>query len=313
MQRKEIQQIVENYLKKKNTLKQTEALRQWLSFLAKKPLPHSQEEREAIRDKMWLHIEEATYTADHDEPITRNNRISIWSAATTAAASLLLTFGLYHFFQPERLIYQTGAGETKHITLADGSTILLEENSQVEVGSDFQSDTARTIHLVTGQVFFQVQKDASRPFRIKGSAMQTEVLGTSFRIRSYENESLWHIAVKTGKVAVSSINDPSKKYTLIAADSLVYHKTDDQVQRYTHKLATIGTLLFHDDNFQNIAQKLQQRYGIAIILEPSLADDHKFSGEFTAKDDMEDILEMICLATGTTYRHENGKIIMQSK
>ncbi|WP_166335550.1 FecR family protein [Sphingobacterium chungjuense] len=313
MQRKEIQQIVENYLKKKNTIKQTEALRQWLSFLAKKPLPHSQDEQEAIREKMWLHIEEATRTADYEEPKTGNNHISIWSAATAAAASLLLTFGLYHFFQPEHLIYQTGAGETKHITLADGSTIILEENSQMEVGPEFQSDTARTIHLVTGQVFFQVQKDASRPFRIKGPAMQTEVLGTSFRIRSYENESLWHIAVKTGKVAVSSLHNPSKKYTLIAADSLVYSKTDDQVRQFIHPATTSGSLLFHDDNFQNIAQKLKQRYGIAIILEPSLADDHKFSGEFTAQDDMEDILEMICLATGTTYRQENGKIIIQSK
>ncbi|MDR2285588.1 MAG: FecR domain-containing protein [Sphingobacterium sp.] len=313
MRRKEIQQIVENYLKKKNTLKQTEALRQWLLFLVKKPLPHSHEEQEAIRDNMWSHIEQAILCTEHKESKTGNHRISIWSATTAVAASILLTFGLYHFFQPERLIYQTSAGETKHITLADGSTILLEENSQVEVGSDFQSDTARIIHLVSGQVFFQVQKDVSRPFRIKGAAMQTEVLGTSFRIRSYENESLWHIAVKTGKVAISSPHDPSKKYTLVAADSLVYSKTNHQVTRYIHPATTSKSLLFHDDNFQNIAQKLKQRYGIDIILEPSLADDHKFSGEFTAKDNMGDILEMICLATGTTYRYENGKIIIQSK
>ncbi|MBY4676365.1 FecR family protein [Marinobacterium arenosum] len=76
--------------------------------------------------------------------------------------------------------YATGVGETRVVELADGSRLHLNGRSAVTV--DFDS-AERRLRLLYGEAFFEVARDAARPFRVAARDTTTEAIGTAFNIR----------------------------------------------------------------------------------------------------------------------------------
>ena len=85
------------------------------------------------------------------------------------------------------------------MTLHDGSTVILEPGGEVRYNEKFLN--TREVYL-SGDAFFEVTKDASRPFLVYANEITTKVLGTSFRIKAKQGEKEIVVAVKTGKVSV---------------------------------------------------------------------------------------------------------------
>ncbi len=63
--------------------------------------------------------------------------------------------------------------------------------------------TNRDVYL-SGEAFFEVTKNPDRPFRVFANEIVTKVLGTSFTVRSFENDTTIQVIVRTGKVTVYS-------------------------------------------------------------------------------------------------------------
>lgn len=91
--------------------------------------------------------------------------------------------------------------QNKLVVLPDGSTLLLKKGSQVSFPSTF-SVNERNIYLY-GEAFFEVVKNPNRPFKIYSNTFTTEVVGTSFMLRDFDNRSDSEVTVKTGNVKVS--------------------------------------------------------------------------------------------------------------
>ena len=85
------------------------------------------------------------------------------------------------------------------MTLQDGSTVILEPGGEFRYNEKFLNP--REVYL-SGDAFFEVTKDASRPFLVYANEITTKVLGTSFRIKANQGEKEIVVAVKTGKVSV---------------------------------------------------------------------------------------------------------------
>jgi ferric-dicitrate binding protein FerR (iron transport regulator) len=58
---------------------------------------------------------------------------------------------------------------------------------------------------ITGEVYFEVSKDARKPFRVVGDKVEIEVLGTKFNVNAYQDETMVRTTLFEGKVKVSSI------------------------------------------------------------------------------------------------------------
>jgi len=76
--------------------------------------------------------------------------------------------------------YSTAVGEQQLITLADGSTVLLNTNSHAEVHYDGKS---RRIFLLAGEAFFSVKKDLQRPFLVYAGDSLIRAVGTAFSVQ----------------------------------------------------------------------------------------------------------------------------------
>jgi transmembrane sensor len=95
--------------------------------------------------------------------------------------------------------YKTGVGERATVSLADGSRLLLNTASEVKV--DY-SRRRRGLQLVSGEAWFDVAKDSSRPFVVAAGRHTVTAVGTSFDVR-LEKTGL-RVAVVEGRVAVDA-------------------------------------------------------------------------------------------------------------
>lgn len=104
-----------------------------------------------------------------------------WGVALAACLALIV-FGMYAWRLPQspQAVFQTAIGESRSITLDDGSMVTLDTDSRIAVALDARK---RTIILQRGAAFFDVTPDATRPFTVRTPYGSVTVLGTQFQVR----------------------------------------------------------------------------------------------------------------------------------
>ena len=124
---------------------------------------------------------------------------------------------------PARLVYspafyETAVGGQKRVTLADGSSVILNTNSRLDV--DF-SGNRRDVHLMRGEAYFEVVHDKSRPFTVYASNYVVRDIGTAFDVHLTKT-GLVEVGVTKGSVEVTPANGahgsgPAKSLDIVAA------------------------------------------------------------------------------------------------
>lgn len=93
--------------------------------------------------------------------------------------------------------YRTEPGEQRRLRLADGSTVMLNTHSKLRVRFDGDE---RRLFLDYGQAWFQVAKDAQRPFRVFVGKDEVRALGTAFDVRREGARAT--VTLEEGRVAI---------------------------------------------------------------------------------------------------------------
>ncbi len=134
----------------------------------------------------------------------------MWYAAIGGALCVLAAIGGLQFGAKRAVTgkpntvstYATNNGERATVTLPDGSVVLLNVASRIQVPTNYSPEN-RTLYL-SGEALFTVIHKAGAPFTVVAGPSTTRVLGTSFLVRHYSTDSVATIAVRDGKVAVDS-------------------------------------------------------------------------------------------------------------
>jgi len=103
-------------------------------------------------------------------------------------------------------MYATIVGQQEATVLADGSTVLLNTNSQIKVeyGAHY-----RDIHLLRGEVFFTVESKPDHPFRVYVGNGRVEAIGTAFSV--YLKDDSVDVTVSEGRVALAAFINTEEK------------------------------------------------------------------------------------------------------
>ncbi|WP_183029996.1 FecR family protein [Altericroceibacterium spongiae] len=135
----------------------------------------------------------------------RHVRLKGFAAAAVAACALaVIAPGAMIRLNADML---TATGEVRHVTLADASRVALGPDSAIDV--DYTAD-ARTVHLLKGQAWFEVERDPGRPFRVQAEGLTATVLGTGFDVRMIGDTT--RVSVAHGRVRVAN-NSASRLLT----------------------------------------------------------------------------------------------------
>jgi transmembrane sensor len=113
--------------------------------------------------------------------------------------------------------YATLIGEQSEVSLPDGSELVLNTASQIEVQF---TDESRNVVLVSGEAFFDVASDPARPFSVYANGGAVRAIGTAFSVRLRDDKI--DVAVSEGQVALFSAAanlDPVATSTFLPASA----------------------------------------------------------------------------------------------
>jgi transmembrane sensor len=247
-----------------------------------------------------------------------------------AAAAALILFGgsvaWIYWFAPGKnpnlallngadTIIVTGRGETRQVILPDGSTIQLNAGTVFSYPKHFPGRT-RPVSLSKGEAFFQVVSDPSRPFTVTTGKLQTTVLGTSFDIRSYEQEKEVRIALLTGKINITE-KDGNPPVLLQPHQLLRLNRYTDtpQTDSFENKDDVAawaeGALYLKDASFEDIAFEIGNKYNVGLI---NKSDKLRWSytGLFR-NESLQEVIETICQTEHLSYTFRDNEILITNK
>jgi ferric-dicitrate binding protein FerR (iron transport regulator) len=186
-----------------------------------------------------------------------NTRFSIVKYA--ASIVILIAFGLsFLLFQNNTVEYKTTSSNL-HVVLQDGSDIVLSPNSKLRLSSSF-NDTKRSVTLV-GNAYFNIERNTAKPFIVKTSNGDVEVLGTVFYIT--QDIGSMKVDLISGKVKVSNNSAETaflnKNETAIVNNKIIVENTR------VLDIESIEDLVFDNVTIKDAISTLNKVYGKNII------------------------------------------------
>jgi ferric-dicitrate binding protein FerR (iron transport regulator) len=185
----------------------------------------------------------------------------------------------------------TPAGQRARITLPDGSTVWLNAGSTLYYPSVFADE--RRVSL-TGEAFFDVAHDASKPFVVATKSIEITALGTQFNVPGYPDTEYASASLVDGSIEVRSPGSANK--TLLKPNQqLIYAKGQFRMEDLDKDqlLWKEGIYTFKRQTLEKIISKLELYYDVEIVVTNSQILRYQYTGKFRQRDGAMDILRII--------------------
>lgn len=277
------------------------ALQLWLTASPE----HEAAWQEAVRAWHMAAAVPAQFKADWETPITKISHgkfvpgakilpfsmtpalqyIANWRAAAAGIAALLALFlmvGLWPIVELRLKADMVAAnGERRVMRLLDGSVVQLDSDSAIKVS---YSAMSREISLLRGQAFFQVQRDAARPFTVHAGKLQVRVVGTAFNINAGEDS--YTVAVQSGLV---ELHHDSLNELLRAGDRLVVDRnggggTRSQIAPADIAVWRDGLLFVENALLSEVVQELRRYTSNLILISDAELARRRVTGLYDIRD-----------------------------
>ncbi|GGJ96924.1 FecR family protein [Parabacteroides faecis] len=200
-------------------------------------------------------------------------------------------------------------GKTYELKLSDGTHVWLNSESELIYPTNFTGNTREVI--LRGEAFFDVAKDASKPFIVENNQMKIKVLGTSFNVSGYVSERLQNVTLVNGSVQVQIDNDSAFRISPSEQFSYDKEKQTTSIQVVNTDLYTAwteGKYIFKDTRLEDILSKLQRWYDFEIIYLQEELKNRRFSIVINREDNLKDVLEVISFTSNVKLVQENNII-----
>ncbi|MEH0157969.1 FecR domain-containing protein [Limibacter armeniacum] len=296
---KEFDIILEKYLSGSATAEEGELVDRWFQQSHKTVPVGGEEDLSPIREEILQRIKANL----KEEPKTvriapRTIATNLWKYA---AVILLLIIGGYNLYQshmtytePNWITKSTQNGQQLELILEDGTHVMLNAASSISFPEKFAKDH-RSVKM-TGEVFFKVNRDTERPFTIHTASLVTQVLGTSFNVKSYEEE-LPKVSVLEGKVKVHTPLQPEDGVVLVANQEALLTAEGALKKQQSNINAVLawksGVISLENTSLKEVARIIQRVYDKQVTFESQELGELTISGRFK-HDKLSNLLNQIC-------------------
>jgi transmembrane sensor len=325
MSRNNIEDLLDRYLKKETTVEENEQVEAWLAA-------QEQDQNEwHMLDKtaraQWLNElfgDIQTSIADNNSKIVQMKPKNNGLIRTLAiAAVVVIVFSLIwqwplvkNLLNPQAFeTLQVASDQKREIILSDGSKIMVNAGATFKYPKTFDGKT-REVYL-TGEAYFDIKHDSSKPFIVHTGKVITTVLGTAFDIKADQASEAIVVTVTRGKVSVS---DGSRLIGYITPGRQISY--DVKKQEHIERAADITEVLswqdteihFDDITFGEAVKDLQVRFKVNIAFANDKIKNCRFTGAALKGKNINQILKVICAFNNATFRYEKtDSIIIEGK
>lgn len=168
--------------------------------------------------------------------------------------------------------YQTGLAETRTLHLDDGSRVVMNANTALNVDL---TGTRREVELLSGEAYFDVAPDPTRPYRVITEDGITQVLGTEFNVALADRST--RVDVFEGRVQVTAAGGEqahltAHQYQRFAQTFIADNRSSDAAQ--TRILGwQQGLLLVQNQPLRAVLKQLNRNYpGYFVVMDDDLLD-----------------------------------------
>ena len=252
------------------------------------------------------------------EPVVRNEEKMIYSrkafwtrfVEVAIAASVILVV-CFHWWGNGNQVngLQTvyvPAGQRAELTLADGTKVWLNSQSELIFPASFDGDY-REVKL-NGEGYFDVVKDEKQPFIVETNKFDIKVLGTEFNVCAYKDESHWETALLEGKIEVLPLGERTEG-VLLEPDMRLSWKDGKMIKRRIQSDDYYrwreGLICFTDISLEKLFEKLERYYEVDFVINNEKIMKNHYTGKFRTCDGIEHVLNVLRLNNNFVYERED--------
>jgi transmembrane sensor len=241
------------------------------------------------------------------------SRLNRWAASLAASLILVAVGAVYYWRDGE---FETGVGQEKTRLLRDGTRIVLNTDTRIEVNYD---EHARRVRLIRGEAWFEVSKRPAWPFIVSVGDREIRALGTSFIVRHDEVQDL-SVTLVDGRISVASIaqNDavPSQAPQFLAAGERLVVSRHQAPAMDRPELSRItawehGRVEFEETSLKDAAIEMNRYNTVRISVPDAGIAQLRIGGVFHAGDS-DEFVRIVTAALGLRA-DQNGHDIVLSR
>lgn len=233
---------------------------------------------------------------------------------------------------PQKNIVSTKNGSKSKIELPDGTQVWLNVGSRIRYDESYGKESREL--TLTGEAYFDVAHDATRPFILHTGKMDVKVLGTIFNVKAYPGDVTTEASLIRGSIEVTFPGRPLEKLILKPSDkiSIVNKETNpapdtthlrraDHPERPAIVVASIqyeqadsavietgwvnNKLTFRSKPFEELARDIERWFNVTVqVRDPSILDK-KFTGTFS-NESLTDVLTALSLSYRFDYTFDRS-------
>lgn len=179
------------------------------------------------------------------------------------------------------------------LVLADGTAVWLNAESRLRFPVEFRGKERKVV--LEGEAYFEVKRDAERPFRVEVRGSVVEVLGTEFNVSGYGDDEQVYTTLVAGKVKVEAqggdlVLSPGEQCVLTLASGAMSKQRVDVEKFIAWKK---GWFILEEQTLEQIMQKLARWYDMAVFYRNPGVKGTVFKGSVPRYTDLRRVLEVL--------------------
>ena len=258
-------------------------------------------------DKAW---EKLNRRIETETPVITLRKPSFIQTFTRIAAMVVIVAGLgWLFFEvavPEKITVASASDQKNvEVMLSDGSLVYLNRNSSLTYPKHFRN-RSRQVSL-EGEAFFDIARDAARPFVIDAGKATVRVLGTSFNVITNNGNNEVEVFVSSGKVMVTSADGSGSEtlepdYVGRVSDKEISQERNTNINYLSWHT---NMLVFDGERLEKVFIDMKRTFDIDITAADPAINDYRLSSPF--EDQPHDtIIKVICTTFNLHSVKEGG-------
>jgi transmembrane sensor len=243
---------------------------------------------------------------------SKNSRRRVYALAAMAVLCVVGVMA-WRSYVPPNVSYETVLGGIEAIPLADGSHMTLNSDSEVQV---LVTAEERGVKLNHGEAFFEVAKDAARPFVVRAGHARVIAVGTQFSVRR-EGDQV-DVVVIEGRVRVERDNQSGATPPAVLAAGSVARSDGSGVLVQEKPLPEAeailswrtGFLVFHDTPLKDAVAQFNRYNTRKIVIDDPNVANLRIGGNFKSTNS-EAFVRLIESGLRIRAEHRDGQIILR--
>ncbi|WP_368114565.1 FecR family protein [Bacteroides sp. RTP21281st1_E4_RTP21281_210402] len=242
----------------------------------------------------------------------------IAAALSGVAAIVLLTIYVTTYFLQQSFRDETmntvivPQGQRVSLTLADGTKVWLNAKTKMEYPQSFKAFDERIVK-VDGEAYFEVSKNKNRPFIVKTSKGDLEVLGTKFYVSAYATTDIFETSLIEGRVKVHTAYEDMTLYPrdkAVLQNGILTRKHIDDMDIYRWR---DGLYCFKNLSFEDVLKQFEIYYDVRFVKENPQMANPKLNGKFRLIDGVDYALRVLQREVGFSFRRDEETSVIYLK